>query len=51
MEWQKGKPNKARVSELMQITFAQRRKELEGNDEHINEVLKRCPFLDDFEQV
>ena len=35
MEWQKGQPNKAKGSELMKITFAQRRIEIEGNNEHI----------------
>ena len=51
LEWQKGQPNKARVSELMKITFGQRRKEIEKNDEHINEVLKKCPCYGDFDEV
>ena len=43
-------PNREKVAELMQITFAHRRQEIEEGL-HVVEILKRYPFLEEVDVV
>ena len=51
MESRKVKSNEAVITELMGLTYKQRRMEIEGTGSHVQEILDKFPTMGNYEQV